>query len=466
MKKFPCHPHVNQRQPPEIKIAVSVIIPFYGVEAYIGACIESVLQQSMSEFELILVDDASLDNSRLIAEIYVRNDPRVQIIAHESNKGLGAARNTGVQVATGDYIFFLDSDDLLTDQFALSVLLDRARSTACKVIVGSCQRLRADGARVAHDRMMDHSHNGSPGLLLGGVSPFLAALGVPGEPYIPLRAWGILIERKFYLTCGLTFPPGEHEDMPVIPFLYHQVSRIFYDLRVVVDYRERAGTLSNGSWSTAKLLRYGVLWAEMRQRMWHFDMHTLVGDAAAAFACHLIYRMASTTLDEEASKVSRDVLGTIISDLGGATNRSQIMILLARISEAPWFSTRDFGFFDRLTSVVPLEVMIAFYKQRLDLHQCDGQILSGEHIIGPGATDTALRIPSQQEPVKRLLFLCECYRDALDHVEALARESKARTREVEQMYLQVVNSRSWKMTAPLREVLKRVIQIMGRTGIP
>ena len=89
---------------------VSVIVPIYGVEAYLPQCVDSVLSQTYSAFELILVDDESPDRSPEICDAYAAKDSRIRVI-HKRNGGLSDARNAGLDVATGKYIYFLDGDD-------------------------------------------------------------------------------------------------------------------------------------------------------------------------------------------------------------------------------------------------------------------------------------------------------------------------------------------------------------------
>jgi len=91
---------------------VSVVIPVYNVENYLPRCIDSVLKQTYSDFELILVDDGSPDNSGEICDAYAKKDSRVRVI-HKKNAGVSAARNTGIEASQGDYIMFVDSDDYI-----------------------------------------------------------------------------------------------------------------------------------------------------------------------------------------------------------------------------------------------------------------------------------------------------------------------------------------------------------------
>lgn len=102
---------------------ISVIIPVYKVEKYIHACVDSVLRQSFQNFEIILVDDGSPDACPEICDSYAASDSRIRVI-HKENSGLGFARNSGLDVACGRYVCFLDSDDYLelnTLDYCLSI---------------------------------------------------------------------------------------------------------------------------------------------------------------------------------------------------------------------------------------------------------------------------------------------------------------------------------------------------------
>ena len=90
----------------------SVIVPIYNIEKYIRRCIDSVLLQSFADFELILVDDGSPDMCGAICDEYAKKDERIKVI-HKENGGLVTARQAGIKVAGGDYIFHLDGDDAI-----------------------------------------------------------------------------------------------------------------------------------------------------------------------------------------------------------------------------------------------------------------------------------------------------------------------------------------------------------------
>lgn len=113
---------------------VSIIVPVYQVEKYIRQCIESILAQTFTDFELILVDDGSKDNSGQICDEYASKDKRVKVI-HKKNGGLSDARNKGMDNATGNYFMFVDSDDYIaptmTECLYKSILKENADIAAC-----------------------------------------------------------------------------------------------------------------------------------------------------------------------------------------------------------------------------------------------------------------------------------------------------------------------------------------------
>ena len=111
---------------------ISVIIPVYNVEEYLRECIDSVLNQTFSDFEVILVNDGSTDSSGEICDEYVEKDERVTVI-HQKNGGLSVARNIGLSEANGKYVYFLDSDDYISEN-ALATLLNIAENDSSDIV--------------------------------------------------------------------------------------------------------------------------------------------------------------------------------------------------------------------------------------------------------------------------------------------------------------------------------------------
>lgn len=120
---------------------ISVIIPVYNCESYLRECINSVRKQSYSNLEVILIDDGSQDASGVICDEYVRKDRRFRVI-HQRNAGVSAARNAGLDIATGTYLFFLDADDVLADNIFEKML---SINTDADLIVGGITEISEDG---------------------------------------------------------------------------------------------------------------------------------------------------------------------------------------------------------------------------------------------------------------------------------------------------------------------------------
>lgn len=100
---------------------LSIIVPVYNVEQYLPRCIDSILEQTFQNFELILVDDGSKDKSGEICDEFAKKDNRI-IVIHQENKGVNTARNAGLDIATGSYITFVDSDDWIQpDSYCKSI---------------------------------------------------------------------------------------------------------------------------------------------------------------------------------------------------------------------------------------------------------------------------------------------------------------------------------------------------------
>lgn len=112
----------------------SVVVPCYNVERYLPQCIESLCKQTLSDIEIILVDDGSPDNSGMICDEYAKKDNRIKVI-HKPNGGVSAARNDGMAIASGEYIIFCDSDDWLPEN-SLEALYNEGKKSNADVVIG------------------------------------------------------------------------------------------------------------------------------------------------------------------------------------------------------------------------------------------------------------------------------------------------------------------------------------------
>ncbi|MCC9935333.1 glycosyltransferase family 2 protein, partial [Streptococcus agalactiae] len=113
---------------------VSIIIPVYNVQSFLNECIESVLAQTYSNLEIILVNDGSTDNSGDICDYYSEIDGRI-FVFHKNNGGLSDARNYGISRATGDYIYLLDSDDYLYKEDAIERMVEFSEKYNSEIVL-------------------------------------------------------------------------------------------------------------------------------------------------------------------------------------------------------------------------------------------------------------------------------------------------------------------------------------------
>lgn len=179
---------------------VSVIVPIYQVEAYLPRCLDSILNQSFADFELILVNDGTKDGCPAIMEAYARKDARIRQI-HKENGGLSSARNAGLDIAKGEYIAFVDSDDYIDADLLKDAVEAADRSGAQQVLFNY--------------RLVDEQGVHEPYLPITYEVIDLNALGLAAYFYrywMPYRhgqeAWSKLYRRDVIEKNGLRFAPN------------------------------------------------------------------------------------------------------------------------------------------------------------------------------------------------------------------------------------------------------------------
>ena len=124
-------------------VKVSVIVPVYNVENFLKECLDSIVNQTLYDIEIICINDGSTDNSLAILESYAKSDDRIKIISQE-NKGLGAVRNVAFNHISGDYVFFIDSDDYI-DLNTLKKLYENAISNDSDLVFFKIARFDEEG---------------------------------------------------------------------------------------------------------------------------------------------------------------------------------------------------------------------------------------------------------------------------------------------------------------------------------
>src|SRR4051812_35859428 len=122
---------------------VSVVVPIYNVATYLDACLQSIAQQTLTDLDVVMVDDGSTDDSADIARSMGERDPRFRLVT-KANGGLGSARNAGIDAATGEFLAFVDSDDVLP-RHALETLLGSLDRSGSDFASGNVRRLTSYG---------------------------------------------------------------------------------------------------------------------------------------------------------------------------------------------------------------------------------------------------------------------------------------------------------------------------------
>lgn len=230
-----------------METAISVIVPIYRVEKFLPQCIESVLNQTFTDFELILVDDGSPDRCPAICDEAAERDARVRVI-HQANAGLSAARNAGIEAAHGAWLSFVDSDDYIAPQF-YEKLYQTAQRTDADCVMCSVQNVDESGKLIdsALMRVADEVKTGREVLRKIGrddVTPYLTA-------------WNKLYRRKLFNT--LRYPAGrQNEDVFVFAELFCQVQRAVCVAEPLYFYRKRIGSIMN---SVVTLRNLDEMWA-------------------------------------------------------------------------------------------------------------------------------------------------------------------------------------------------------------
>ena len=222
---------------------LSIVVPYWNVEKYLRPCLESLQRQTFADFETILVDDGSQDSSRKIAEKFCAEDPRFRLVTQE-NQGLGPARNTGVRVASGEFVTFVDSDDLVPIR-AYHRMIDSLDRTGSDLVAGDARRFNTLGVRdsyvhrhaFAHQRLQTHVRDYD-------------------RIALDRMAWNKVFRRAFWDEHGLEFPPILYEDYPVTSRAHVLARSVDVLADPVYYWRERDGgdqSITQRKWEMGNL---------------------------------------------------------------------------------------------------------------------------------------------------------------------------------------------------------------------
>lgn len=220
---------------------ISVIVPAYNAERCLSACAASLFVQSLKDFELLLIDDGSTDGTAAVMAELAEKDARVRLIAHEGNRGLSAARNTGLAQARGRYIAFVDADDTVSPVYLEKLhALCRDRHVplaACNhaIVRGGGRKARFETN--AGDREMTARE---------------AARELLYQRAPDVSCWGKLYEKTLF--DGLAYPEGRiYEDSWLFAEILLRAGRMAYTSETLYDYIQYGDSLSHGSFAPVRM---------------------------------------------------------------------------------------------------------------------------------------------------------------------------------------------------------------------
>ena len=223
---------------------VSFIVPVYNVETYLPKCIESILDQTFNDIEIILIDDGSTDNSGNICDKYQIQDSRIQVI-HQNNQGISHTRNIGIEQAKGKYISFIDSDDFVSNNYTEILLKAINRDT--EIDISFCEYYI-----VKDDLSVVHTMNSSDMIYDNETGIYLLCQDKEIKNYV----WGKLFKKELF--ASIRFPEDRNmcEDMAILYKVFYLARKIYHIQTPAYYYQVRTDSSINSGWSPVKAYHY------------------------------------------------------------------------------------------------------------------------------------------------------------------------------------------------------------------
>lgn len=214
-----------------MKPLISIIIPVYNVEKYLDRCLESIAGQTYTHWEAILVDDESPDACPRMCDAWAEKDSRIKVI-HKKNAGPGYARNSGLDMAAGDYVTFVDSDDYLSAD-ALEVMIARAEQDRSDMVIAQFARVLPDGTQLPSGYHV----------LTNRILTQEEALGLVGAPHsLPDYLWAKLYRRAVFQEQRFTAMSCA-EDVYAVPGILERCDRVSLVENVLYFYFQRDNSI-------------------------------------------------------------------------------------------------------------------------------------------------------------------------------------------------------------------------------
>ena len=222
---------------------LSIIVPIYNVEKYLRECVDSILNQTFTDFELILVDDGSPDGCPQICDAYAEQDNRVRVI-HQKNDGLSAARNAGIEAARGNWLSFIDSDDFIAPDF-LGKLYTAVKNANADCAICGIQLAKEDGKPLTTPDNMNVQEG-----VWTGIDILNTMKKRANTPY--LVAWNKIYRRELFQD--IRYPVGRlNEDNFIFAELFHTARTVVCIAEPLYYYRQREGSIMRSQYTVRNL---------------------------------------------------------------------------------------------------------------------------------------------------------------------------------------------------------------------
>lgn len=223
---------------------ISVIVPIYNVKKYINRCVKSIINQTYTNLEIILVDDGSVDGGSLICDKWQKEDLRIKIV-HKTNGGLSDARNVGMSIATGDYFAFIDGDDEIDYQM-LEKLYNAITDTGADLSMCRMEKIENNRRYPTREYPIDKTQ-----LELTGMEAIRLLLHEKVDCSACLKLY------KKELFQEIKFPYGKtNEDFAVMYKLFHQCRKITYISDILYYYYYRENSITTSEFSEKQFDKY------------------------------------------------------------------------------------------------------------------------------------------------------------------------------------------------------------------
>lgn len=266
---------------------VSIIVPVYNTEKYLCECVDSILSQTLTDLEVILVDDGSADSSPVICDGYAERDKRVKVI-HQANAGLSAARNCGLNIATGEFVAFVDSDDFIDENMYSAMVTVAEEENAPLVICSGFYYSNVHKNRISHEQNMKIQSESSAKF----VSDWLWASNETTVLFTVV--WNKIYQREFFAE-DLRFEDLRiHEDEEFSTRLYLKDFRVAFVDEAFYYYRANQQSITYKSFSKNNLCMLDVLLK--RSQIYRIKGWNKLAQRAAKNFCELYmeyYQMSS-----------------------------------------------------------------------------------------------------------------------------------------------------------------------------